>query len=95
MTVREKLVDSATRTEVARLLKAKTGEDVIVQPTATAERSVAADGSSSSLWRRFLPWEVVLICLGALALACCCGAAAFLRYRRNKKASEQQASLRA
>lgn len=90
LSIRQKLADAAFRKTFARLLKAKTGEDVLLEPEAIQEDLIMVDGRTSLVWRRLLPWELALIVIGILASLACCAAVGFFFWRHQQRAKQTE-----
>lgn len=84
--MRERMRSDDFRVKFARLVRQKTGEEVVTAPLITEERVVRADGGPSWFsWRLWRPWEIVLLTLGCIAICLCCIGAGVYVWRINHK----------
>jgi hypothetical protein len=93
VSIRNKLLRSATVQSITKLIKAETGVDVLAGPYATREVRVDKRGGATivrTTWFSLNPSQLAGTIAAVLAVCACCGAACAYSYCKRRAARGQQ-----
>lgn len=79
--------DPATLAKFSTLIRNRMGLEVISAPVVDEEIVNNEDGSTFLRFRRWEPWEIVVLTLGCIAFVLICVGLGYYIYRRRKQAS--------